>query len=254
MAHGGRSVRGYSYGMELLFRLAAAALVLSGGAAWANPPKAKDSKKQMESLRQSSDLPADFESLADGSLKARGGSAVLPTVAGAGPSKRQPGLSPARPAQKLDLDSRIPAPWAAAARKARQERRHEIPWLELGAVLTPLCALMLLRASRSPQLSAEPAPVSAQRPSLQKQPPPRPRSPVARTEAAPEAPAAFVDTRMPVGTWRAISLGEQRLIEAWDRSPEKARGQASLEEWLTSKGGAPGVDIERLKAKLRRDA
>jgi hypothetical protein len=70
----------------------------------------------------------------------------------------------------------------------------------------------------------------------------------------PEPARAFIDTRMPVATWRAISLPEQRLIEAWNASPEKARGLASLEDWADAKAPAMAVDAALLKAKLRRDA
>ncbi|MFX8554363.1 hypothetical protein ABTM01_19560, partial [Acinetobacter baumannii] len=51
--------------------------------------------------------------------------------------------------------------------------------------------------------------------------------------APPATPARldepFVDTRMPVATWRAIARGEQALIERWDASREKAEGRASFE-------------------------
>jgi hypothetical protein len=58
---------------------------------------------------------------------------------------------------------------------------------------------------------------------------------------------------MPVSTWRAISWREQRLIEKWDASPEKATGKASFEEWLDAQGSVESVDAAMLKAKLCRD-
>jgi hypothetical protein len=82
------------------------------------------------------------------------------------------------------------------------------------------------------------------------------RPAVAATEISPARPAArlaepFVDTRMPVGTWRAISWQEQAVIESWARSREKALGQASLEQWI-DRHPAAGVDAGGLKAKLAR--
>ncbi len=61
----------------------------------------------------------------------------------------------------------------------------------------------------------------------------------------------FIDARMPVGTWRAISQREQALIESWDQSREKALGRASLEQWLDAHPVA-GVDTAALKLKLAR--
>lgn len=61
----------------------------------------------------------------------------------------------------------------------------------------------------------------------------------------------FIDTRMPVSTWRAISRHEQALIESWDHSREKALGKASFEQWLDRHPTA-GVDVAGLKAKLAR--
>lgn len=93
-------------------------------------------------------------------------------------------------------------------------------------------------------------------------PSPVPVPPVAPTAATStfrlEAPTAvssgaepFVDARMPVGTWRAISQREQALIESWNLSREKALGLASLEQWLDAHPAA-GVDAAALKTKLAR--
>lgn len=62
----------------------------------------------------------------------------------------------------------------------------------------------------------------------------------------------YVDTRMPVGTWRAIARQEQALIERWNVSADKAAGRASFEQWLDAQGPTPGVDAVLLKAKLAR--
>lgn len=67
------------------------------------------------------------------------------------------------------------------------------------------------------------------------------------------AQETFIDIRMPVSTWRAISWREQRLIDIWDASPEKALGQASFEEWLDAQGNVEGVDLAMLNTKLSRD-
>jgi hypothetical protein len=66
------------------------------------------------------------------------------------------------------------------------------------------------------------------------------------------AEPSFIDTRMPVSTWRAISRQEQKLIERWDSSPEKSLGLASLTEWLDANGRVDGVDLTLLKSKLYR--
>lgn len=51
----------------------------------------------------------------------------------------------------------------------------------------------------------------------------------------------------------AISFEEQRAIEGWDRSLEKAQGRADLAQWLDLHAARlSGVDVPRLKAKLRR--
>jgi hypothetical protein len=88
--------------------------------------------------------------------------------------------------------------------------------------------------------------------------PPTPVAARAVFRPAPEpvlgGPGPYVDTRMPVATWRAITQPEQQLIERWDLSREKAVGAASLEDWVDRHAAGAGVDAARLKAKLRRDA
>jgi len=98
------------------------------------------------------------------------------------------------------------------------------------------------RAAPAP-VPAEPEPASAPA-RLVYRPAPRPSA---------GAPGPYVDTLMPVATWRAISQAEQQLIERWDLSREKALGAASLEDWLDRHAAAAGVDAARLKTKLHRD-
>ena len=62
-----------------------------------------------------------------------------------------------------------------------------------------------------------------------------------------------VDPQMPVATWRSISSREQKLLDQWDASREKAAGRASFEDWLDTLAVIDGVDVAALKAKLQRD-
>ena len=115
-------------------------------------------------------------------------------------------------------------------------------WLETPRELEPEAAT-----------EASPLPLSAQRASTQVFGPSEPALGPSRFAEALAEPD-FIDTRMPAPTWRAISWREQQIIESWDASPEKSSGLASLTEWLDAKGGAEGVNVPLLKAKLFRDA
>src|SRR5207302_4624654 len=52
-----------------------------------------------------------------------------------------------------------------------------------------------------------------------------------------------IDSQMPVATWRSISSREQKLLDLWDASKEKAPGRASFEDWLDAQGAVDGVDV-----------
>jgi len=109
--------------------------------------------------------------------------------------------------------------------------------------IDPVISALATPGARAPRAAAsvfaEPAAV------------PAPVSVVTAPRFVPAADAAYVDARMPVRTWRAISRQEQALIESWNVSREKALGQASLEQWLERHPSA-GVDVAALQAKLAR--
>jgi hypothetical protein len=66
---------------------------------------------------------------------------------------------------------------------------------------------------------------------------------------------AYEAPPLPAGSWLAITAEEQKAIELWDRSPEKSRGVAALDDWLDSHADSlPKVDAARLKRKLWRQA
>lgn len=240
--------------MRLLARLAAVLLLVPAGA-WAADKK--EARKQARDLQGSADLSADFQSLADGSLQGRGDVIVAPAPGAA--SAKALAAGRAEPA-KLS-PSRVPQPLVSPEGLAWQGKAKEPPWQKLSLGLTLGGAVCLLLGgfyeNRRPGAPIDARP--AARPSeLKPSSAPRPKTPrtTSLPASSPPEPAApsepFVDTRMPVATWRSISLAEQKLIEAWDRSPEKAAGRASLLEWLDAQP-ASCVDVARLKAKLARD-
>ena len=215
---------------------------------------AKPAETQVDELRGKVGRPEDFQSFVEGSIAHQGGPSG--TLESARPS---PSSLPPLSAPRGELSRRPQAPpaplndWADRS----QKEDHSLPLAQGLGVLGLTGILLGALAAGEPAVQtrriaapARPAPqISAPAP----QPAPEP-SPLQAEPAAQEPAAVFVDTRMPVSTWRAISLREQQLIDQWDRSPEKARGAASLTQWLGAQGRTDGVDVARLIAKLERDA
>lgn len=172
--------------------------------------------------------------------------------------RRRPALSqtgfPARSAP-----TPVPSPNAGLKSPARRSPPLHLPRLPGAAALT-LGALFLAVAARPrPNALAPKATLSfpketpllrledkrRQQPAVYSlwTPPPTPL----RIPAAP--PEAFA----PRPTWRAISDAEMTAIDRWDAAKE-AEGR-TLDGWLDAHAGElGGVDVPRLRAKLRRDA
>ena len=245
--------------------------------AWpASAARAEDDKRtrpaaeQVQALQSEISDPADFKNFVEGSHRLPEGAAVpraqlWPESAGQAAVKsalQSPALPSLRPERVAvppapDMADQSPAPVAG-----------NLPKLPLaGLAIISLAAVGLLALgntrefSSTPPAEAMPVEPAATVPAADALAPiPTPEVPItatpsarrllARLEAPPEP---FIDTRMPVSTWRAISWREQRLIERWDASPEKALGKASFEEWLDAQGRVEGVDVALLKTKLGRD-
>ena len=217
--------------------------------------------RSIEELQSGGARPESFNRFVDGS-RARQGDAGLPDVfaprEAAGPRARirlnqpQPGLRPSGTSvPPARLSASLKSPWRL------DPGFDDLPARKLGAVLGLgffLIAASMLEtrpdAGREPESRQETQDPPAAPPSL-----PAPKPPAAPTRAAsPQIHSPFIDTRMPVPTWRAISRREQELIERWSSSRERSLGLASLTEWIEVHAGAEGVDAALLKAKLRREA
>lgn len=210
-----------------------------------------------------------FSQAADGAIERPSVPAAMPAVSF--DSVKRAALIPAR-AESPDFSVEPPAVYVARAapRAAAPVRRSALAAAALeGGLVLALAAAGLWRtlpttdaafvatpaivdpvvsalATQGARAVAVPAPVL---PAL-----PMPTaSPFIAESPAPALRVAepFIDARMPVGTWRAISQREQALIESWDLSREKALGLASLEQWLDAHPAA-GVDVAALKSKLAR--
>ncbi len=239
--------------MDSLRIVGAACLLLLGSDSWAAQEKIQHPRTQIDVLEHSAGDPDNFKNVVDGSLERPGNPAVAAVPDLPGTARPAPALSPGRPSLRSGPAEFPPIP-TYAERTAPSSRNSAsnlfLPGLAVGWGL--LCTLLLLGDSAGPArapapLAYTPEPV-APAPILLTETPASPAS-----AAVMPAPGPFIDTRMPCPTWRAISQQEQQLIDQWDRSREKTLGLASLDEWLDSRAGAPGVDIQRLKAKLHRD-
>ena len=162
-------------------------------------------------------------------------------------------LSPTLPGFRPSRGGLPPMPaLAPPLRNSDGEKRPAFPVAGLGIAALVALGCLAWRGSRSsgPVCSPMPAPEASIS---------SPDVPIVMTVSPPPAATSlparepFIDTRMPVPTWRAISQREQELIESWDGSTERALGRASFEEWLDAQGRVEGVDAARLKVKLRRD-
>jgi len=255
----------------------ASALFLSAMllAAAAPASAAEDSGRQVSAAQRIQSLegelsdPADFRSFVEGSHRLPEGAPVPRAQLWPQPSSQAavPGaaLSPAVSSFRPESGAVPPAP--AFVRRAPApvaENLPKYPFQGLAAVALLTVGLFAFVGKREFQAApaAEAWPMETPAWSGEKPPslygyrvPAAADSSAQRLLARLEAPLEpFIDTRMPVPTWRAISLSEQRLIERWDASLEKARGQASFAEWLDAQGSVAGVDTALLKTKLSRDA
>ncbi|MBI3565260.1 MAG: hypothetical protein HY079_08705 [Elusimicrobia bacterium] len=217
-------------------------------------------RDSVESWRESVAHPESFSRLADGSLS-RDGVVAEPAASAASPA---PGAA-VRPRYTLGADdfrrSAGPVPVlttaaaSAATADAPSRRTDPLPWAAAFGVAGLVLVAVL---STKPAAPVEGAPAAAP-PPFEAAAPAAPRAAVRTPLPTVESYLAreprvepFVDARMPVATWRAIAWREQRLIEGWDASPEKASGRVSLDEWIDRHGAASGVDGPLLKAKLAR--
>jgi hypothetical protein len=241
------------------------ALCLLAPAVWADP--------SIDSLKKKVETPDAFSNAADGSVDrpavaagpvsgqtpGRRSDALLAAGATAGAFRSVPAVAPPVPASSPSLRTALPTATAVAMALAAEgglglKARGLAAVFGLGCLLA--AAGLLLETSSAPEPApapaAETAALLAERwrkdlaAAQREQPAPAPAA-----ERAPEA--FFVGTLAPMPSWRAISLAEQKLIDGWDRSPEKSLGRASLADWLNLKGAGSGVDVSRLLAKLERD-
>jgi hypothetical protein len=235
-------------------------LVLATSASWAG-----SAKEKVDDLSGQISRPEDFQSFLEGSLQHQGNpdSPVAPQTAGAARMRSLPALNApkdrfAQP--RLDVP---PAP-LVSRRDLSSKKDPIVPLAEgMGGVLGVTGLVLALLAGGEPTVkpgrtyAAEPLP-RFETPRLKTAP--QPSLAPDQTFAGdlppfePQTKPYFVDTRMPVPTWRGISLKEQQLIEQWDNSREKSQGLASLSEWVAAKGPAAGIDAAKLQAKLEREA
>jgi len=259
-----------------------AALLISCSAATAraeNDKRIRSTASQIQALQGEISDPADCKNFVEGSQRLPEGAAVprtqlWPESSGRTAAGRSalspslPGLSP-RP-ERIAVIPPAPA-FTSQPRAPVAANLQKLPPAGVAIFSLVIVGLFALSAKRefasepaAEALPAEPlaaapgldapalgAPAAISAPQAPLIETPAGRSILARLEAAPEP---FIDTRMPVSTWRAITLREQQLIELWDASPEKALGRASFEEWLDAQGSVEGVDVPLLKTKLDRDA
>lgn len=244
------------------------ALLLAAPAAQAQDRPRQKASSQIEVLQYLSD-PADFKSYVEGSRRAP--DAVLAPRAqtwssGAGRPAQGPA---ARPVPIAAQAPRIPSGYghSAAHMPIPEEIYRSRTWLPGRQELPPypLAGLALLALGAAGLFAfaywQEFAPASAPLPVRLPAGPAGPLTDtpsVRRLLARLDSPIEpYVDTRMPVPSWRAISLREQQLLEIWDASYEKSMGQP-FAEWLDGQGALEGsfadVDVPLLKKKLDRPA
>jgi hypothetical protein len=247
-------------------RVLAAAALLAASAAWAAPAKDQDSdaprraQSRAEAWRADVSSPENFSRFVEGAREHGGGvPGPEPSARPAPPGAPKPGLRPWLTPVPIRLEQ-PPFPSLRAASKeaapARGFRLTPLVACGLGAGLG--CLLLALEESGSGGAAVSPPSAAPILRGLEPAALPEPMLPRAWTppaeSAAPAAEPAAPDVYAPVSSWRAISWREQALIDRWDRSPEKALGRASFDEWLDARGAVQGVDIPRLKAKLYREA
>ncbi|MCX5794285.1 MAG: hypothetical protein NTY77_02160 [Elusimicrobia bacterium] len=243
--------------------LTAILVAVSASAARAeDAPRAQPAAEKVRVLQSQISDPADFKSFVEGSRRLPEGPAVpraqlWPQSSGRA-AVRSTLLQASLRARRLELGVIPPGP--AAASQSPEPTSDNLPSLPLAglALISLATAGLLALASKREFTAAPPAEVLPVEPATVAEIS-SPKAPItetasarrllARLEAEPEP---FVDTRMPVSTWRAISWREQQFIEMWDTSFEKSLGQP-FAEWLDTQDGVEGVDAALLKAKLSRD-
>lgn len=239
----------------------------SASSSWAETSeKVSPAAGQVQALQSDIDTPEEFKRYIEGSLPLPEGFPV-PTAPGRQESlhpfpPRPMGLQPAPAA--LRPEDALPPPMTVEVPRYATFAKGAPPGglLLMGLAFIPLTALGLFALAGAQGSGPLPG-------SVEQTPEPKPAAPQSRRPwpnrpvtisplisarpAPPEPVRNPPSTEMPAATWRAISGQEQRLIDQWDSSPEKAAGMASLEEWLEARGATAGVDVARLKAKLSRD-
>ncbi|MBI3552517.1 MAG: hypothetical protein HY077_08355 [Elusimicrobia bacterium] len=238
--------------MEAAKRLSWAVLaLLLGSQAWAKD-EPKPVPRRLSALQNDIAKPENFDRFVDGSPVLRAG-AASPVSSVSAPTRETAPLGAPAFGARRPVAAPVPAAQADGA-PAKSPRPAGWPGpASAGAALGLGLALVALslRGSTVKESTplARPAAVPVRAPQA-------PAAPPLGSEARPrlEVPEPFLDTRMPVPTWRAITQGEQGLIEDWGASAQKARGESSLEDWIDAHAAARGVDAAALKAKLLRDA
>lgn len=247
---------------RFLSALVVLALASSTRAAEPKPRKDSGPSSSIEELPADISRPENFSRFVEGSQAKHGdvdAPRAFPNAGGRGPAAAL-SLSRSSTAPRLEGNFVPATPSAAAVPLAAPRKPIDwtpgLPVLKLSAV-AGLGFLLIAGSMLGTPFESHPAPEQ-----LGEGLPPvtvRPAAPETEASWGPareESPRhePFIDTRMPVATWRAVSLREQQLIEGWNASPEKALGLASLADWLGAKGRVEGVDIPLLQAKLSRDA
>jgi hypothetical protein len=253
--------------MKPLDRRFAFALLLLTVATAAGAAQVDPANESVDAWAQSLGQPEGFTRMADGSLErkalAGGPGATIPETANAARAH-----VPLRRGTAEDFHREAPEVPAmtSAYSPAPTPTRRSTEGLPLAAGLTAaagVCLFLILNGEESVSHegfatavapSHAPAPVVNSRVAdfLLDEPVTVVTAPV--SARLPERPRnqPYLDTRMPVATWRAIARQEQALIERWNASADKAAGRASFEQWLDAQGPTPGVDATLLKAKLAR--
>jgi hypothetical protein len=247
------------------------ALLLMASGAKAEDKKEQTTAAKLQILEGQISDPDDFKSYVEGSLRIPGaalapktqvwsripglstqGRAVKPMPLASGPEARTP-LVPAQYRQRP-----VPAApgYAYRSRSSLPTSQDLPPWPVSDIALTALAIAGLFAFASKKEFE-----VPAAAPAAAVELPPAPD--IAQLTDTPavrnllgklDAPIEpFIDTRMPVPTWRAISWREQLLIDMWDSSFEKTLGQP-FTEWLDAQEGIAGADAALLKSKLERQA
>lgn len=244
--------------------LCLALLLIAATAQAQEDPRQKTSAK-LEVLQNQLSDPEDFKSYVEGSRRSPAAAFAPKTQIWPQSSGAAAIGAPAKPAPIARIPlipagyrgrARIPLPASYAYRpRSTLPGKQELPkWplASLGLTALAVAGLFAFVNNKGFRSGPVPEPIPAELPPAQ----PITQTPAAREllskiEAPIERPEPYIDTRMPVASWRAISWREQHLLEMWDVSFEKSVGQP-FADWLDSQGPLEGVDAALLKAKLDR--